>query len=315
MAFFLPLAIPAILTTSKGTDMRVDANTMKLLMAGWRALFQRGWDGADPIYDKIVMKVKSQGPGEAYGWMSELPEIREWIGERIIHTLAEDGFKIENRKFESTVRVKRTKIEDDKGGIYGPLFTELGRKGAEFPDELLAELIASGFDTACYDGQNFFDTDHPSGNPDNPVSVSNYQAGAGPAWFLLDLSREVRPFIFQERLPFVLDRIDNSNDEHVFKTDEYLYGLRGRMNAGFGLWQLAYASKAALTVENYETARTVLTTLRGAHGRKLGIKPTHLLVPSELEGNGRRVLKNQLITGGESNPWVDSAELLISQWL
>lgn len=295
--------------------MRVDAQTMGLLLTGWRSLFKKGWDGATPIYDKVVMKTVSGGPAEAYGWMSELPNIREWIGERIIHTLAEDGFKIENRRFESTVRVKRVKIEDDKAGIYNPMFTELGRKAAEFPDELLAELIETAFTAPCYDGQNFFDTDHPSGPADNPVSVSNYQAGAGPGWYLLDLSREVRPFIFQERIPFELQKFNASDSEHVFLHDEYLYGLRGRMNAGFGLWQMAYASKAALTIENYEAARAALTSLRGDNGRKLGIKPTHLLVPSELEGDGRRVLKNALINAGESNPWVDSAELLVSQWL
>ncbi len=295
--------------------MRIDATSMRNLLTGWKAVYNKGWKGADPIFDKIAMEVKSNGPEEAYVWMRELPNIREWVGSRIVHMLAKDGFKITNRKFESTVRIKRTDIEDDKFGAYAPMFSELGRKGAEFPDELLAELMASGFTTACYDGQNFFDTDHPVGDPDNATSASNFQAGAGPAWYLLDLSRDVRPFIFQNRIPFELQRVDQSNDEHVFLNDEYLYGLRGRMNMGFGLWQLAYASKAELTVDNYETARAAMAGLRGENNRKLGIKATHLVVPTELEGDGRRVLKNTLITGGESNPWVDSAELMISQWL
>lgn len=295
--------------------MRIDEATMRNLLIGWKLVFNKGWAGADKIYDKIAMEVKSQGREEAYVWMRELPNVREWIGSRVVHMLAKDGFKIENRKFESTVRVKRTDIEDDKFGAYAPLFSELGRKGAEFPDELLAELIASGFTTPCYDGQNFFDADHPVGDPDNATSASNVQDGAGPAWYLLDLSRDVRPFIFQNRIPFELQRVDQSTDEHVFLNDEYLYGLRGRMNMGFGLWQLAYASKADLTVPNYEAARAAMSGLRGENNRKLGIKPTHLVVPTELEGAGRRVLKTQLITGGESNPWVDSADLLVSQWL
>lgn len=295
--------------------MRIDAPTMKSLLTGWSTVYNKGWEGASTIYDHIAMKAMSSGPDEAYVWLRELPNIREWVGSRIIHQLAKDGFKITNRKFESTVRVKRTDIEDDKIGAYNPLFSELGRKAAEFPDELLAELMPSGFTTSCYDGQNFFDTDHPIGDPNEPTSVSNMQAGAGPAWYMLDLSREIRPFIFQERIPFELTKLDRSTDEVVFIEDEYLYGLRGRMNMGFGLWQLAYASKAPLTVDNYELARNAMTSLRGEHNRKLGVKPTHLIVPTELEGDARRVIKNQLITGGESNPWVDSAELLVSQWL
>ncbi|WP_176473547.1 Mu-like prophage major head subunit gpT family protein [Sphingopyxis sp. GW247-27LB] len=284
-------------------------------MTGFQGAFNRGWEGAQTIYDKIAMKTVSSNAAEAYVWLRELPNIREWVAERYVHGLAKDGFILENRKFESTIRVKRTDIEDDNYGSYSPMLEELGRKGAEFPDELLAELMASGFDTNCYDGQFFFDTDHPVGDPNDPTSFSNVQAGAGPAWYLLDLSRNIRPFIFQQRIPFQLQRLDGENDENVFMKDNYLYGLRGRMNAGFGLWQLAFASKADLTVANYEAARAAMTSLRGENNRKLGIKPTHLVVPTELEGDGRRILKTQLITGGESNPWAESAELLVSQWL
>lgn len=295
--------------------MRIDAQTMKNLQTGWKTDFNRGWESARIVYDAITMKVKSNSADEAYLWLSQLPNIREWIGARHIHQLSKNGFKIENRTFESTVRVKRTEIEDDRASVYSPLFSELGRKAAEFPDELLAELMADGFTTPCYDNQNFFDTEHPVGTAEAPAIASNFQPGVGPAWFLLDLSREIRPFVFQDRVGFEFQRVDNPSDEHVFLNDEYLYGLRGRMNMGFGLWQLAYASKAALTVENYETARAAMTKLRGENDRKLGINPTHLVVPTDLEGDGRRVLKAALITGGESNPWVDSAELLVSQWL
>jgi phage major head subunit gpT-like protein len=91
--------------------------------------------------------------------------------------------------------------------------------------------------------------------------------------------------------------------------------VRGRCNVGFGLWQLAYASKADLTPDNFETARAAMAKLRGDNGKLLGIKATHLLVPVELEGDGRRLLKNQNDAAGASNPWIDSAELIVSPWL
>ena len=67
--------------------------------------------------------------------------------------------------------------------------------------------------------------------------------------------------------------------------------------------------------ENYETARAAMAKMRGDNGKPLGVKATHLLVPTDLEGDGRRLLKNLLGTGGKSNPWVDSAELIVSPWL
>lgn len=84
-----------------------------------------------------------------------------------------------------------------------------------------------------------FDSDHPV----KGSSVSNMQAGSQPAWFLIDTSRSIKPFIFQERSPYELTNLVNPTDENVFMRDEYLYGVRARANAGFGIWQLAFGPK------------------------------------------------------------------------
>ena len=175
----------------------INSANLSAISTGFNVSFNSGFGSVDPIYSAICMLAKSSGSDEVYAWLGQLPSIREWLGDRIAAKVEIDGFRIENRKFESTVEVPRTAIEDDKVGVFAPLFQDLGRRAAEFPDELLAALIASGFATTCYDGQNFFDTDHPVSQAPGGVvgSVSNYTAGAGPAWYLLDLSRAVRPFI------------------------------------------------------------------------------------------------------------------------
>ncbi|WP_417622181.1 Mu-like prophage major head subunit gpT family protein [Parasphingorhabdus sp.] len=296
--------------------MLVNSQTLQTMSTGFNVVFNKGFEGAKTVYQDIVMMTKSGGSEEVYGWLGQLPEIREWLGDRRIRGLETHGFKIKNRKFESTISIKRTDMEDDKIGILSPLFEDMGRRTAEHPEKLLAELIGNGFTSPCYDGQNFFDTDHPvSDDAGEEQSMSNFQAGASPAWYLLDLSRAVRPFIYQERMPFEMQRMDHSNDEHVFKNDEFLYGVRGRCNVGYGLWQMAYASKAELNADNYEAARTSMAKLRGNNGRLLGVRGTHLFVPTELEGKGRKLLKNMLGEAGESNSWFESAELMVSPWI
>lgn len=297
--------------------MIIDSENLAKVGTGFNALFNKGFRSVSPIYSKICMTARSGGSEEAYAWLGQLPAVREWIGPRHVHQLELHGFSIQNRLFESTIEVPRTAIEDDKIGAFAPLFEDMGKRTSEFPDELFAELLAAGFTTNCYDGQNFFDTDHPvRAEPDAPAtSVSNYQEGAGPAWYLLDLSRPVRPFVYQERMPFVMQRRDQEGDGNVFDRDQYMYGVRGRCNVGFGLWQLAYASKAPLTGENYGIARAAMAKLRGDNGRKLGIQGTHLLVPADLEEAARGLLKGTHLASGASNPWVDSAELMISPWI
>ena len=61
-------------------------------------------------------------------------------------------------------------------------------------------------------------------------------------WYLLCTKRSIRPLIFQEREKARFTSKTNENDDNVFFTDKYLYGINARYNAGYGLWQLAYGS-------------------------------------------------------------------------
>jgi phage major head subunit gpT-like protein len=122
------------------------------------------------------------------------PQLREWIGQRHVKGLKAHGFTIRNRKFEATVEVPRDDLADDRLGIFKPVFSEMGIMSARHPDELVFGLLKDGFNVECFDGQPFFDTEHPVELTEGDIeSVSNMQDGGGPAWFLLDVSRGVRP--------------------------------------------------------------------------------------------------------------------------
>ena len=121
--------------------------------------------------------------------------------------------------------------------------------------------------------------------------------------------------IWQEREAYEFDQVNRNEDTRVFLTDAYLYGIRARVNAGFGLWQLAFGSKAPLTSANYVLARNAMGVLRGDKGRLLGINPNVLVVPRSLEEAGRTLLKAELSGGGNSNIWAGSAELIVSSYL
>lgn len=75
--------------------------------------------------------------------------------------------------------------------------------------------------------------------------VSHYLSGTfDDYWFLLDTSRSVRSVILQTRsdVPLEFASLDNPNaSDHLFLRDRMLYGVRGRYNVGYGLWQTAFA--------------------------------------------------------------------------
>ena len=294
----------------------VTAEVLRALSAGWNLEFNKGFGGTETHWRKIAMETKSTNSETVYPFLGQLPKIREWIGERRIRQLGVHGFTIKNRKFEDTITVRREDIEDDNLGVYLPMLQEFGRETAEHPDRLVFELLEMGFTAPCYDGQNFFDTEHPTVSKiGGPGTVSNFQEGSGPAWFLFDTSRAIKPLIYQERIPLKLTAVTEDGDPHVFMTDQYLWGVRGRSAAGFGMWELAYASRAPLTPENYEAARATMNKLRGDEGKLLGVRPTVMVVPVDLEGDARRLLKAALLESGKSNIWNESLELVVTSHL
>jgi len=194
----------------------------------------------------------------------------------------------------------------------------MGRAAAEFPDQLVFDLLAAGFTTECYDGQNFFDTDHPV-RPDpsaDPISVANTDGGSGTPWFLFDTSRMVKPLIFQERRPLgSLVSKDRPEDDNVFSNKQYIYGSDGRCNVGFGLWQLAWGSKQTLNATNYATARAAMMNMRGDGGRPLGVRPTTLVVGPSLESAALKIVNSEFASGGETNEWKGTAKLIVTPYL
>lgn len=299
--------------------MDITANNLALLFRAFNTAFQNGFAGVSPQWEKIATLVPSTTGTEDYGWIGDIPAMREWIGDRVINALRDHGYSIKNKTFELTQGVDRDKIDDDQLGHYTPLFKTMGDSAAKHPDELIFALLQLGFITKCYDGQYFFDTDHPVLSPDGTIrSVSNMQDGAGAAWFLMDTSRPLKPLIFQQRKKPKFTALNQDTDHNVFMRKEYLYGIDCRDNAGFGFWQMAFASKAVLTPENFNAAYDALTGLKKDNGQPLGIKPNLLVVGSTNSSAGRTITQAQLIAQGGvsvSNTNFNRVELLECPWL
>ncbi|PKR90875.1 hypothetical protein CXZ10_05865 [Pleomorphomonas diazotrophica] len=296
--------------------MEVNAANLNSLRVGYSAAYQRGLGQAPSQYPRVATVVPASQKEQKYGWLGKIPKVREWIGARLVHSLEQHDYSIKEKKWELTVAVDKDDIETDNLGIYVPLFEEMGASTQSLPDELVFDLLKNGFSSKCYDGQNFFDTDHPVLDADGEEqSVANTDGGDGTPWFLLCTNRPLKPLIYQRRKDFSFVAKDNPDDDNVFNNNEFVYGADARSNVGFGFWQFAWGSKQTLDAAHYETARAAISGMKGDHGRPLGLMPNLLVVPPTLEGAGRALLASQLVNGGETNKWAGSAELLVVPWL
>ena len=305
--------------------MIINRTNLDTLFKAYNGAFRRGLIGqqANSMYMQIAMTVMSGTAAEVYPWLGKIPGMKEWIGERVIENLTQHTFEIRNKDYEDTISVDRNQIEDDQYGVYSTMFEAMGEAVAAHPDEMVWPLLKAGNKTPCYDGQNFFDTDHPVrgvGTASNlhraDASKSGEDAANNPKWYLMDLRRVMKPIVFQSRKRAnVLVRKDREEDDNVFMRREYVYGVHCRDNVGFGLWQMAAASAQTLNQTNFAAAYTAMEELKGDEGRPLGLKPTHLIAPPSLRTAATEVLKNERDSAGATNTTKDWAEPVIVPWL
>lgn len=297
--------------------MDLTSANLQALFKAYKTNFQQGFNSLGEqgaLYEQFCTTVPSTTAVEVYPFLKSLPRLREWIGDRVIHSLEGADFSIKNRKFELTEGVPRDNIEDDTYGLYGPVFQEFGRSSREHPNELAVETLEAN--PLCYDGQQLFDGDHPVLDAKgSETSVSNDMGGSGPAWYVMDLTRVIKPLVFQKRRDYNFRSITNLTDAEVFLRDKFLFGTDARVNAGPGLWQLVVRSNQEFTAANYEAARKRLQEIKGDYGRPLALRHSHTMVPNNMEGAARRVLQNQLTTGGATNEWAGTSQLILNPWL
>lgn len=276
------------------------------ITAAFRKEFQTGLESVKPDYTAVAMTIPSNTATNTYAWLGKFPQMREWVGSRQIEKMNKQAMSLDNKKFEATVGVARTDIEDDQVGMYRPMMAAMGESAAALPDTLVWGLLKKGKTTVGYDGQYFFDTDHPvyekSDGTGQNTPHSNLTTGTdndAPTFYVVDDTKTLKPLIFQNRTDSEFEtKFDPSKSDRVFMEDEYLYGSRRRCNAGFGLWQLMHmAEKTALPRENLAAIIVKMQKIKADGGYVLNVKPSLLVVPPELEDKARELLEADKING------------------
>jgi len=143
--------------------MIINKSVLTSVFTGFNAKFFKAIDETKTFHETLSTVVPSKTKTEDYAWLQQVPTLKEWLNGKDVKNIASSNYSIVNRRWESTIEVDRDDILDDNVGMYDPIISMLGDAAAQHPGILLSELMALGFTTTCYDGQYFFDTDHPNG--------------------------------------------------------------------------------------------------------------------------------------------------------
>lgn len=290
--------------------MLITNATLEALRTGFRTEFQKGIAAQTPQYAVMTTVVPSSTKVETYGFLSGFPIFRKWLGEKRIRSMKEKAYQLVNDNFEATIGIHKDKIRDDNLGLYGPLVQGWGQDAGALSDRLAFEALANGHVRVCFDGQNFFDAEHPMGREGAAAHSNINAAGAVQPWYLLDCSKPLKPILLQEREKPNFAMVVDPTDSHVFKTGEYLMGGEARAAAGYTYWQLAYRSTATLNQENYLAAVQAMAGITDDEGEPLGIKPTHIVVGSSNKASARNLFKKANLVGGESNVYFEDVAVV-----
>lgn len=291
---------------------QITAALLNNLRTGFKTDFQRGLDKVQPTYLRFSTKVNSSTKVETYGWLGDFPRFRKWVGAKHIKRMKEKAYKLVNEDYEVTRGIKKTDIEDDNLGLWGPQIEGWGEEAQALPDRLAYDALANGHVTECYDGQNFFDDEHPMADG---VASNISAAGGSQPWYLLVTGKSLKPILIQERAKPHFHMVTEMTDSEVFKTGEYLTGGEARYGAGYTYWQLAYRSTQTLNAENYEAAVAAIMAYTDDEGEPLKLRPDLLVVGRSNRVKAKQLFDAQLINAGESNIYYKDVEYLVSQRL
>lgn len=304
--------------------MIVNGSSLALLTQAVNAAFMAGAaqlqvSPQNAAWNLVAMEIPSTTKEAIYPYLKSMGFIREWIGDRVIQNLAKGEFTIANKTFEETHGIPRESVEDDQYGLYKPIYEQMGQNVANFPATKIYAQLKAGFAALGPDGQYFFDTDHPVGKPGQEASVSNFMGGSGEGWFIVDASKVVKPIIWQPRKAFNLVTMFDETDQRVFYAKEFVYGVDGRAGVGYSpFWQLAWASKNAMTPTEVRAMLTAMSSQKDDNGNPLGIQGTHLICSPALYETANDIMTKEVLgVGGvtETNTLKGRLKVVSSPWL
>lgn len=89
---------------------------------------------------------------------------RKWVGPRVFNDLTRYMMEVSPEDYELSYEIDANAYDDseaDRFYIFRPVPEQLMARAELLPRQILVNLVKAGHNTNCWDGQFYFDTDHP----------------------------------------------------------------------------------------------------------------------------------------------------------
>lgn len=330
--------------------MDISQSNLDIIFRQVQVRFSELYKQTPTWWQNITTLMPSTSRAVDYAWMTRLPLMRKWIGNRVINSVANQTRRVINTPYEHTIELSKWDILDDQFQVFNMAVDIQASEVRKWPDQLLRQAIldgastltSDGLDNRGFDGVPVFSTRHPvlagvdgaagtiNGATvqsnlflDTPLTYDNYvsvrtqmmswvgadglpldvmpdllmvppqlenmgksileadmvqttaattPAGAATAgnapmtntykgtaklfvnpmlatkpnnWWLLDTSKPVMPWLFQQRDAPTFTALTNINDPNVFWLAKFIWGVEARGAVAETIWFLQSACTSA----------------------------------------------------------------------
>ena len=165
--------------------MDITPSALKLLFQQYNAQFNAMFAATQVYWPEIASEMPSKTKQTVYGWLAQFGGMRQWKGSRQAVDAVGRSYTLTNLPWERTVELDRDDIYFDQYGFFGAVVENLARSAKTLQDQEIGKVVSAGRSTLCWDGQYFFDTDHPV-NPDD-TTLGTYSNNLGGTAYDLSL--------------------------------------------------------------------------------------------------------------------------------
>lgn len=233
---------------------------------------------------------------------------REWIGARVFKKVQSYGVRFIGKLYENTVKVPVVDLEDDPALSAAKIATAQTRSAARHDEIHTFGVLKNnqvGFDNVPLFGEHSYLAD------DGTTVIATYNndiAGTSSAWYLCnDRSIVVATRRGEDYTGQALVGTDLQ-----FNEDAVAMGWRARKIFAPGFWADSVRSKKALTPENLDEAIQLAHSFKSDDGQPIDNAPKFLVVPRSLESAARKLIKAELVNGGETNIYFNRLQVIVS---
>lgn len=168
----------------------LDAAKIEAAYIGFQTAFEERLKVADPLYSKLATWSETENVLDTQLWLSSVPQMRRWIGDKQLHKLRGQSQPIVTSPFESSIEVSKHDVLYDRLGLYRKKINGLADAYIWALDAMTIAMLAAGVAGAAggvtYDGANLIDTVHKAvvgaSNQSNRVTGALSATTYATAW-------------------------------------------------------------------------------------------------------------------------------------